>query len=155
MLQQNSYLSTSGSGWILEQVPQIFPDFSQSRFPKVLDLLAFDLVMLLLLLHLDLLDADLDLRVILDSAARLDQEDVDAPVLHVVAGHDGADVGVQVQVSRSIRVQDGREPGPVPVEEVLCRNIVVGTTVLVSGLKPVAVAKDFFGRGSMDQPEEP
>jgi hypothetical protein len=120
--------------------------------PEVFDFFPLDFALFLPLLHLDLANADFYFRVVLDGAARLHQEDVDAPVLHVVPGHDGADAGVQVEVSRAVGVEDGGEAGPVAVEEVLGGNEVPGAAVLKPGLEPVAVAEDLFGGGGVDQP---
>lgn len=112
---------------------------------EVLNLFSLNVALFLVFLHLKLLHADLDLRVVLDGAAGLDEKDVDTPVLHVISGHDGADVGVQMKVPGSVGVQDGGEPGPVAVEEIFGRDVVVGAPVLEAGLEAIAVAEDLFG----------
>lgn len=116
---QSSYLSSPGGLRVLEEVPENLPCPAEPGGAEVLELLLLDGLPLLVLLHVDLVLADLDLRVVLDGAARLDEQLVDAPVAHVVAGDHGAVVGVQMQVAGAVGVQQVDETRVVAVEEVL------------------------------------
>ena len=135
--------------WILEQIPEELPRPPDGRLSKVLQLLPLDGPPLLVLLHVYLVLADLDLGVVLDSAAGLDQEVVDAPIPHVVSADDGAVVGVEMEVAGPVGVQQVDEAGVVSVEEVL-------GDVVVDGGDLVAVAEEedlLDGGGPHDLPE--
>lgn len=140
-----NYLRPFGCVRVLEEVPQLLPEPAVHGGSEVLQLLPLDGLPLLVLLHLDLVGADLDLRVVLDGAARLDQQLVDAPVAEVVARDDGAVLRVEVQAADAVGVQDVDEAGVVAVEEVLW-DVVVGARDAVA----ITVVQDLLDRGGTD-----
>ena len=134
---------------VFEKVPKVFSGPAQERWPEVFQPFAFQLLAFLVLLHEQLVLANLDLRVIPDGAARLDQQLVDAPKVQVALGDGRAVVHIEMQVSRAVGVQDVDEAGVVAIEEELW-HVVVGRAHAVT----VAVHQDlFYGHGAHDFPQ--
>ena len=72
--------------------------------PEILRQLPLLLLLPRLLLALDLLDAEFDLGVEPEGAARLEKQLVDAPVLEVVLGDEGTEATCEVQSPASVDV---------------------------------------------------
>lgn len=66
--KQKIYLCGSRRPRVLEQVPQVFPAPANKGLAKVFDLLPLDLALFLGLLHVNLLDTDLNCGVEFDGA---------------------------------------------------------------------------------------
>ena len=103
---------------VLGEVPQELPQPPDPRVPEVL----LHLPPLLLqpghLLPLDLLEAELDLGVVLEGAARLQQQLVDAPVLELGLCDEGAHAASQMQGAGPVHAEDRVEADPGHVEKV-------------------------------------
>ena len=85
------------------------------------------------LLPVELADTELNVRVILESTARVHQQLVHPPVLQLSLVDQGADLSIKVEAAGPVEVEDLIKAEPAPVEEELRGETVRDDAVAVLG----------------------